>query len=274
MTGRLPDHIIIGAPKAGTTSLSRWLESHPDVYVPPSKELRFFNLDTHWARGVDWYADQFAAAGSAVSVGEATPAYLHSAEAPERMASVVPAARLIAVLRHPVDRAYSHYWHVRDWGGETRSFDDAVDALLTGDDTVRPYLQAGRYLEQLQRYEKAFSRESLLVLRFEDLAADPTGTFAKVCAFLGIRRETPRNIGKVYNAHSRHRSSKLRVRMEGMRAWRRAPMLARALDRLNTQERDYPPMSDALRARLIEHFAEPNKALADHLGWDLTDWSR
>ena len=274
MTGRLPDHLVIGAAKAGTTSLSRWLDAHPDVYVPPSKELHFFDRDAQWERGVDWYATNFADAGDAASVGEATPAYLFVPEAPKRIASVVPDARLIAVLRNPVDRAYSHYWHAHEWGGEPRTFEDAVEASLRGDETVRPYLPRGYYLEQLQRYEELFSREQMLILRFEDLAADPVGTFRRVCGLLGIRDVAPRNVGKVYNAHSRHRSSRLRARMEGVRAWRRAPGLARAVDRLNTSERAYPAMPQPLRRRLVEHFAERNEALAQHLGWDLSGWSR
>ncbi|HEX4655673.1 MAG TPA: sulfotransferase [Mycobacteriales bacterium] len=274
MNRRLPDHLVIGAAKAGTTSLSRWLDEHPDVYVPPSKEMHFFDRDSQWQLGVEWYAANFADAGDAASVGEATPAYLFVPEAPKRIASVVPDARLIAVLRNPVDRAYSHFWHAHEWGGEPRTFEAAIDALLAGDQTVRPYLRRGYYLEQLQRYEELFPRESMLVLRFDDLAADPAATFRRVCGFLGVRDVAPPNIGKVYNAHSRHRSSRLRARMEGMRAWRRAPVLARALDRLNTDERDYPPMPQPLRQRLLDHFAERNEALAQHLGWDLTGWSR
>jgi hypothetical protein len=270
--GRLPDHLIIGAAKAGSTSLARWLDAHPDVFVPPAKELHFFDRDLHWDRGPGWYAENFADAGDAASVGEATPSYLASLEAPKRIASVVPDVRLIAVLRNPVDRAYSHYWHARDWGGEKASFATVVESSLQGDESPRGYLRSGYYLQQLLRYEELFDRAGMLVLRFEDLTADPAATFRRVCGFLGVRDVAPPNLGRVYNAHSRLRSGRLRSRMESVRAWRRAPMLARAIDRLNTTERAYPPMPAPLRQRLVDHYAEPNAALADHLGWDLSGW--
>jgi hypothetical protein len=273
VTGRLPDHLVIGAAKAGTTSLSRWLEAHPDVFVPPQKELHFFDRESNWERGVDWYAEFFADSAGVPTAGEATPAYLFAPAAPQRIASVCPDVRLIAVLRHPVDRAYSHYWHAHQWGGEPRSFEDAVDALLRGDPGVRPYLARGYYLEQLRRYEALFPAERMLVLQFDDLATQPEATFARVCAFLGIHAATPANVGRVYNAHSKHRSNRLRGLMEGARMWRRAPGVARALERANTSERHYPPMSEGLRRRLLEHFADRNAELAEHLGVDLSGWS-
>ena len=274
MTTRLPDHLVIGAAKAGTTSLSRWLDSHPDVFVPAQKELHFFDRESNWSNGVDWYADFFAPAAPATNAGEATPSYLFVPEVPQRIATVCPDVRLVAVLRHPVDRAYSHYWHAHEWGGEPRTFAAAVAALLDGEPGVRPYLARGYYLDQLRRYEELFPRESLLVLLFDDLVAAPEQTFARVCTFLGLREVTPGNVGRVYNAHSKHRSSRLRGAMEGRRLWRRAPRVARALDRANTSERRYPPMPTDLRRRLLDHFADRNAELADHLGADLSAWSR
>jgi hypothetical protein len=271
---RLPDFLVLGAAKAGTTSLARWLEAHPQVFVPPQKELHFFDRDVNWSRGVDWYAEFFTDADPGAVAGEASPAYLYVPAAAERIAQVVPTARLVALLRHPVDRAYSHYWHAHEWGGEERTFDDAVAALLRGEPGVRPYLARGYYLEQLERYEQLFGSDAMLVLRFDDLTHDPAGTFGRVCRFLGVEEVVPANVGRVYNAHSRHRSSRLRAAMEGRRLWRRAPRVARALDRVNTAENRYPPMDPALRARLLDHFAPYNDKLADHLGADLSAWSQ
>src|SRR5947208_14127778 len=103
---RLPDFLIVGAMKAGTTSLAAWLRAHPDVFMPPQKEIHFF--DAQWERGVPWYADQFAGAPEGALVGEATPAYMVTTAFLDRMASVVPNARLLVVLREPVARAWSH----------------------------------------------------------------------------------------------------------------------------------------------------------------------
>src|SRR5437879_3262477 len=100
-TKRLPDLLIVGAMKAGTTSLAAWLRAHPQVFMTEEKELHFF--DARWARGVDWYHEQFAAAPETVLAGEATPAYMVRPVFIERMASVVPGARLLVMLRNPVD---------------------------------------------------------------------------------------------------------------------------------------------------------------------------
>jgi hypothetical protein len=273
VTGRLPDFLVLGAAKAGTTSLARWLEAHPDVFVPPQKELHFFDRDRNWSRGPEWYAEFFAAAPPGSRAGEASPSYLYVPEVADRIATLLPHAKLLAVLRNPVDRAYSHYWHARDWGGEPRSFPEVVDAILAGDTSVRPYLARGYYVEQLERYEVCFPADALSVLLFEELTADPAGVFHRVCEFLGVPPVVPGNVGRVYNAHTRRRSGRLRVLMEARQLWRRAPRVARALDRMNTAEQAYEPMPAEVRARLVEHFAPYNAKLAAHLGRDLSGWS-
>ena len=107
----LPNYLIIGAPKCGTTSLAAWLDEHPQVYMVPEKELHFFS--GYWEQGLDWYEQCFVPNGKPL-VGEASPSYLENPVARERIASVLPGAKLIAMMRNPVDRAYSQYWHWRD----------------------------------------------------------------------------------------------------------------------------------------------------------------
>lgn len=275
MAERLPDFLIIGAAKAGTTSLWRWLGAHPDVYVPHEKEVHFFDRDVRWALGPAWYATHFDGAGDAKRVGEATPEYLTTPAAPARVAAIVPHAQLIVVLRDPVDRAYSHYWHVRAWGGEPRTFEEVVEATLRGDPGVRNYLGHGRYLEHLKRYEEHFPRKQFLALRFEDVVDRPRAAFADVCRFLSVPDVAPRNLGVRYNQHNSLRSRWLRFYlMDGMRLWRRTPRLARVIDRLNTQEREYPPMEPRVRALLTDYYADANAALGTYLDWDLSTWSR
>jgi hypothetical protein len=105
--GRLPTFCIIGAMKAGTTSLAAWLDEHPDVHIAPQKETLFFNTPYNFWLGVDWYREQFAAAGDAHAVGDATP-LMQNPLAVRHMADLLPDAKLVAILRNPVDRAYSH----------------------------------------------------------------------------------------------------------------------------------------------------------------------
>src|SRR4051812_42429120 len=107
---RAPDFLIVGAAKAGTTSLAAYLAEHPDVFMARRKELHFFGREKEYRRGWEWYCSHFEGAGDARAVGEATPDYMWRERAVERIAQDLPKARIIATLRHPVDRAYSHYW--------------------------------------------------------------------------------------------------------------------------------------------------------------------
>ena len=121
---RLPDFVVIGAPKSGTTSLWSYLRAHPQIYMTPEKEPEFFNDEEHWSRGVSWYERLFADAGDALVVGEASVRYAAyrpaSASVPQRMAGVIPDAKLVYVVRHPVHRMVSTWWHNRAYLREAR----------------------------------------------------------------------------------------------------------------------------------------------------------
>ena len=282
--GALPNFIIVGAAKSGTTSLARWLGDHPDVYIPPAKELYFFEQDEVWERGVDWYRGRFAGADGAAAIGEATPNYMFRAEAAERMAAVVPDARIIALLREPGDRAHSHYWHWR-WrmARERRAFADAVR-----DEMARPrrafddpgnrldpqYLARGRYLPQLERLCRHFPRESVHVGLLDDLEARPAQTFAEVCRFLGIDDGiVPEAVGSVANQAFAFRPAPV-WRFVVRHRHRIPPKLgARIVKRLHGAPEPYPPMEPEVRAALTDHFARDNAALAAWLGRDLSHWA-
>ncbi len=148
----LPNFVIIGAPRSGTTSLSAYLGTHPQVFMSREKELHFFDRRFH--RGIEWYARQFARAKGKIGIGEATPRYMYGAEAIARMYELLPETKLIAILRNPVDRAYSHYWHFRARGWEPLDFARAIAAEERGEQdhsrTRRSYLEDGRYLKYLR----------------------------------------------------------------------------------------------------------------------------
>jgi hypothetical protein len=273
MAGRLPTFVIVGAMRSGTTALARHLGAHPDVFMAEEKEIHFF--DRHWARGQDWYRGRFVRASGERMVGEATPAYLYHPEVPARMAEVLPEARLIAILRNPVDRAYSHYWLQRGLGRERRGFAEAIEEeeregpVLEADFA---YLGCSRYLPQLQRMGRYFARASLLVLVFEELQRDPGTLYRTACRFLGIDPEyAPSDLGRLMNPYRDYRSLRLRL-------YTRSPpptVLKRALARLNTvRGSSYPPLDPVLREELSSRFAGPNAALAEWLGRDLSVWGR
>jgi hypothetical protein len=240
----LPDFLVIGAQKAGTTALYAYLRWHPGITGPSWKEVSFF--DRHWWRGEAWYRGQFPLRSGGKLVGEASPSYLFHPLAPERARAVVPDAKLIALLRDPVDRAYSQYQHEVALGREPLSFEEAVAAegdrtrgeadRLVADPKAfsrawwdHTYVARGRYAEQLERWLAVFPREQLLVVRTEDLGQSPGETYASILEFLGA---TPHAL----------------------------PEYPRVFDR------DYEQMRPETRAALAGTFAEPNRLLEALLG--------
>jgi hypothetical protein len=275
---RLPQFLIIGAARAGTTSLYHYLMPHPGVFLAQPKEIDFFSDDGAYARGIDWYAAHFRSAPGDVLAGEATPRYLASEEAPARIAQTLPRVKLVALLRHPVERAHSEYLMNRTWRGEPRTFDQAVQDELQGRHAGRPrYLRRAFYVEHLERYARHFSPDALHVALFDDLASDPLAVYRGVCRFLDLDSEfIPPNLGIAYNRTPRLRSrrlwSALERRRRGVGVERQ---LTSAVDRWNVRPAaGHPPLAPDLRARLLDHFREPNRALARRLDRDLSAWDR
>ncbi len=216
----LPDFILFGAAKSGTTSLYGWLAEHPfiepcmtrDSQFGNTKEVRFF--DYNWYRGRDWYRSHFplersrrefeAEHGRPFLTGEGSPTYISNPRAPARVRKLVPDVKLIAVLRNPIDRAYSHFqFSRRDGSEECSSFEDA---LARERERLRPeweqmaadprynswnfgawsYLARSRYAEQVERWLALFPREQLLFLKAEDMFADPQRVLDATHEFLGL----------------------------------------------------------------------------------------
>jgi len=282
--GPTPTFLILGAPKCGTTSLAYWLMDHPDVHVPPEKELYFF--DAEFERGLDWYRSRLDGAG-ARAVGEATPAYLAAAEAPARIASAVPQARLIALLRDPVDRAYSHYQHWAQEKQERRTFAEVVELELSRPpidearawDPERPerysYLAFGRYHRQLLRYLDHFSREQMLVLLLEDLHEDPVSAWQQVCRHIDVDPDiVPRTVGETFFSYRSYRPWWLWSMIQRIRLGERLPRkLGGLMWRAMVKEgNSYEPLSAELRTRLADAHAPDNVELAAFLGRDLGHW--
>lgn len=274
---RLPSFVVIGAMKSGTTSLYASLAAHPQIFC--ALEPHFFDDNFH--RGLDWYRSHFEEARPDQVLGEKTPDYLHRPDAVERMATLIPDARLIAILRNPVDRAYSHYWHMRSGGLERLAFAEAIAAeparlKRSRHDAMHAYMSRGHYLPQLQRVCERYPREQLLVLLFEDLVERPRESFAEICRFIGVPDDvTPPIAGRRANPHTEHRPLWLWRAMFRYRLWRWLPRrAAEPLGRWMTREVEYGPMDPDLRARLVERFREDNGALGGWLGRDLSAWNR
>lgn len=190
----LPDFLLIGAARAGTTGLYHALCSHPDVRPPFRKEPRYFGAS--YERGTRWYRAHFPLrhrlAGGRMT-GDATTSYLPDSRVPRRARGTIPEAHLLALLREPVARAHSH-WRLRvATGREDRSFEEIVAPDLERGhldptwDRGTPYLPVGAYAHHLQRWLSFFPRSRLHVVISEDLWADPRPEHARILDFLGLR---------------------------------------------------------------------------------------
>lgn len=287
MLGRLPTFLIIGAQKCGTSTLAGWLRGHPEVYFAEPKEMHFFSLEDHWARGVDWYREQFAGAGDETHVAEGTVHYLNFPTALDRIAEVLPAAKIIVCVRNPVERAYSSYRHLYfRLATEHRTFEQAIeDELRDARDLPGPgpcdygdlgYLNQGHYAEQIDRVLERFPREQLHVVLLDDLEAAPREAFQAACRFLAIDADfTPSGGWPVENAHRVLRPIWLWRFMRRHRIFDRLPQpLAKfiALRLFRREATALDPLRPELRRRLGEHFAASNARLAAWLGRDLSAW--
>lgn len=185
--GTLPDFVIIGAAKGGTTFFYDLLTQHPHVQPAAFKELHYFDL--LFDEGAEAYRQCFPLPrwkdGRKTITGEATPGYLFHPHAPERMAEMVPQARLIALLRNPVDLFYSSYQHRVRKGQEDRSFEQTVRAALDSPHEARLVLR-GIYVDHLLRWRRFFSAEQMLVLKSEDLFERPQDTLKLALEFLDL----------------------------------------------------------------------------------------
>jgi hypothetical protein len=255
----LPDFIIAGAQKSGTTSLWAYLCEHPDVVPPITKEMSFFDVNFH--RGIDWYRAHFplqsatreSGCGIRQLTGESSAYYMFHPLAPERIAASLPGAKVIVLLRNPVSRAFSHYQLKLRRRQETLTFEQAIAAepeRLAGEHekiVADPnyysvahdrysYLARGVYIDQVRRWQQHLPPSRLLILESGEFFKNTADVFARVLDFLGLRRWQPDRYGNRFPGKYTDK------------------------------------MRDATRRQLVDYFAPHNERLYAHLGtrfnWD------
>lgn len=262
----LPDYLIIGAERCGTTSLHNYLSKHPFVVPPARKDIHFFNLN--YGRGANWYRTHFPTRsykqystrirGKGFATGDVTPSYLFHPHAPRRVREILPRVKLLVLFRNPVERAFSHYQMALRDGYETLPFEEAIekeeerlrgelekmledDRYYSAPRHLYSYLSRGLYVDQLTTWMNFFPREQILVLKSEELYRDPAGVLRRTQEFLGLPWREPGEYRK-YN---------------------HAP---------------YPGLESAVRKRLIDYFEPHNERLYELLGetdpgWRKDTWS-
>jgi hypothetical protein len=263
----LPDFLIIGTQRGGTTSLYNYLIARPGVGPAMVKELHFF--DKKFNKGLLWYRAHFPSSiqknyfqlthKQAFVTGEASAYYLFHPHAPKRVAKVLPLVKLIVMLRNPIDRAYSQYNFEVDLGRETLPFEEALDreeeriskerekiledeSYVSFDYSRYSYVARGIYVDQLQTWMKLFPKEQFLMLKSEDFYANPVEALEHTSKFLNLPELETHEKKKNYKLH-------------------------------NYNTTPYPTMNPATRKRLAEYFEPHNARLYEQLGvnfgWNL-----
>ena len=292
----LPNFLILGAQKAGTTSLFNYLGQHPEVYASPIKEPHFFDHEGEKrpyagpgripgpaVQSLKEYEGLFAGVRGEKAVGEASPTYLYLPGVAERVKRRLPEARLIAILRDPTERAYSAYQHaVRNGREPLRSF---AAALADEDRRVREgwhpiyhYRGRGFYHAQLSRYFDLFGREQVRVCLYDDLRSDPFGMLRGIFRFLGVSDSFTPDTSTRYNLSGvpKNRAvAGLVKRLGGL-----TPAVKRVVP-FETRQRikgrifvKAPPLEPAVRRELVEAYREDVLRLEDLIGRDLSAWLR
>jgi hypothetical protein len=292
----LPNFFILGAAKAGTTTLWDLLNQHPQVYLSFSKEPMYFSRDDFFAHGLDWYRDTyFAGWNGQPLIGEATPHYLYWAEkvAPRLARTVGPGApKLIVIFREPLQRAYSWYWNMIKEGKETLAFPEALEAeprnlkehwdqLYSFGAMTYGYARGSQYASQLQHYLDLFPRENFYFLLQEDLRKDFAATLRGLFAFLGIDPtvtvqpvvSNPSAMPRSRGFHQLlHGPSRLKDFLKRLLPYNLRYRLKTDLAEANLRPFDYPPLDPSLAASLRPRFAEEVSRLAKMINRDLSHW--
>ncbi len=260
--------------RCGTTSLNAYLREHPDISVSRPKEVHFF--DNNYEKGLSWYLEHFPDSDESAAVGEATPDYLYDPDTPARIAETLPGVRILLLLRDPVDRAHSHYWHNRSVGREDLPFEEALKAEPERLAKGRPsrarysYLDRGRYTGQVERLMEHIPKERILVQTFDELTTNPKGVYQRTCRFLEVDDDfIPDNLGDVTNAYVEYRSARLR---DLTKAFPRR--LRNAVAVLNRKETGpYAPVSKRAARFIRDNTAAHNERLVSLLDLD-APWIR
>lgn len=270
----LPNFLIIGAGKCGTTSLWAYLNAHPQVGMSAIKEPSFFSMDEVWARGTDWYRKLYAGRTASPARGEASNSYSATETYPEtieRIAATLGTPRLIYITRHPADRTES------DWMQRSKIEDVSFADFIRTDPL---HADKNMYLRCFERYAARFGEDNILVLFYDDLRQTPEELLKRVCTFLGV------DDGFAFDTDTRHgQSTKARSFLFGLGSLRRTRLYADASlilpeglkQRLRgalstTKEIARPVWTEVDRAWFRDRYEAPTRAFLERVGRDPQHW--
>ncbi|WP_048321155.1 sulfotransferase domain-containing protein [Crocosphaera watsonii] len=298
-----PDFIIIGAAKSGTTTLYEYLCRHPQIFMSTPKEPDFFSLDQNYTKGIEWYESLFEEAKPHQICGEASTTYSRSHQHPntaERIAKHLPDVKLIYIMRHPIDSAYSFYAYRLRRSQYNREFLAARNELMEaktfeeGIAQQSEFIDSSHYLEQIEKYLPFYPQESFLFLFMEDLISNPMGVVTKIFDFLGVDFDIKLMNKEAIVANKADDDSEKFFRRRLSKSIQAIPLAKSASQLLpkslkqtfyqigynfgngkwTNQEYVPPQMLPETRTMLIEKFREPNHRSSQFLSRDLSHWNQ
>jgi hypothetical protein len=275
----LPNFLVIGAAKSGTTSLHHYLRAHPQIYLPKIKEINYFAYTPdpargrqYWATTLEEYAQHFREASAHKAIGEVTPAYMNSPVAAEKIARELPGVRVVAILRDPADRAYSRYLMNQRAGQNLPPFDEIIPQR------DHPMIREGMYYDRLIPYFERFPRERIKILRYDDLQQRFAPMFRELLSFLEVDTSFLPD-GSVRHAQGVRFKSKALQSLKSSRLVRfhLKPMIpATLLNRLvkaKARTAVAPPkLTIEQRSRLLDTYRDDIARLQELVAMDFSGW--
>lgn len=294
----LPNFIIVGAAKSGTTSIYEYLVQHPQIFMPVCKEPHYFSRAPHpqIAKNDSEYENLFSPAGKETAIGEASVTYIQDPDAPNRIKELLGNVKILIFLRNPVIRAYSAWWHMVQLGFEIHSFEKALEIeknRMQSEDfqkkspmhhTFYFYRENGYYSVQIERYFSIFGRENVKIFIFEEMIQDLKKTCFEIFDFLNVETDFIPDF-KIHNAAQSGRVAGLHKLLASpptilKNAFDKFPLkmkiwIYRCLKNLywfNTKESSRPPLDDYIKRSLTEGYKQDIQKLERLLGKDLSCW--
>jgi len=281
----LPNFFVCGVPKAGTTSLYKYLDAHPDVFMSTEKEPWFFQGEAY-EKGLEWYSETFFEGyGGEKAIGEATPVYFAYETAVRRIGQDISDPWFVFLLRNPAERAWSEYWW-RIQNGKLSPLTSFGEFIRSGAGSFGiGLINIGKYYRHLKRWEEAFGRERMHVLLSRDLATDTQSTLRSLFRFLDVNATA--DLENLDTHKSTRHPKNTEVYTAVQKAWRplRGMMNDKLLERtrmlrgqikslfFRSDNSGRPEMDPEDRAYLSEAYEDSNQRLADWLGRDLSHWT-
>jgi hypothetical protein len=289
---KMPNFLIIGAHKSGTTSLYHYLKQHPQIYMSPVKEPHFFSFLDHpldfrepgfdpqklqAAADLPAYQALFQQAGDAVAIGEASPSYLYVEETAVKIYQHLPQVNIIAVLRNPADRAYSNYLHCRARKHQEplADFSDALKAekkrIQENWSPLWHYQQKGFYFQQLQRYYRLFNNEQIRIYLYDDLLADPQALVQDIYQFLQVDASFTPNLAKKHNVSGLPKNKLWQFAYWNLQ-WGSAIIPPKIKQKIKANTLTRPTIPPTARKQLIDLYRNDILQLQALIQRDLTHW--